>query len=390
MVVQQQSRSSFSVATASDPGKTLLLAETFQPDVDMLVSEGVISFGVKGSGKSNLVGLMAEQLGRFFLPQLILDTEREYQSLVNTLPHGVIASANRCPSGYDILHKGLQVVVDLRSWDTDEAAGLAMCQLINELFTVSNAQDPQDRVPCIIHLDEASYWLPQEAVTYLSRETRKALADAFHKLASRGRKQGLTPFLYTQSISEVSKQAIRQSGIKVLMRQTLDNDLSRYAEYIRNCTPRTKKAIQSFTSGKAIVILPDGGQHVIQLYERESEHTSHTPRTQAALAKFAGSMLDLAALEMRDFTAKASGTPPAEKYTQPAPVTRANTGTPEPMYPYKGVGRPQTKEKIVSFKFSPKTISFLDSLPKGTRTDFIERQISESKEFKQWRRDHAL
>ena len=50
------------------------------------------------------------------------------------------------------------------------------------------------------------------AVSYLSKETRKALADAFHKLATRGRKQGLTPLLYTQSISEVAKSAIRQAS----------------------------------------------------------------------------------------------------------------------------------------------------------------------------------
>ncbi len=81
----------------------------------MLVSEGLIAFGVKGSGKSNLIARLGEQLGRFFQPQIILDTEREYHSLVNLLPHGIIATANRCPSGYDILHKRLQVVVDLRS-----------------------------------------------------------------------------------------------------------------------------------------------------------------------------------------------------------------------------------------------------------------------------------
>jgi hypothetical protein len=226
MVINQQATSSIqhhhsTLAIASDPGKALQLAANFQPDVDMLVAEGLIAFGIKGSGKSNLVARTAEQLGRFFLPQIILDTEREYHSLVNALPHGIIATANRCPSGYDILHRGLQVVLDLRSWETDEAAALAIVQLVNELFTVANAQAAQDRVPCVIHLDEAAYWIPQESVPYLSKGTRQAMTDAFHRLASRGRKLGLVPFLYTQSISEVGKQSIRQAGIKILMRQTL-------------------------------------------------------------------------------------------------------------------------------------------------------------------------
>ncbi len=124
------------------------------------------------------------------------------------------------------------------------------------------SQAPQERVPCIVHLDEAGYWIPQDAVTYLSKSTRLAMADAFHKLAACGRKMGLVPFLYTQSISEVGKSSIRQSGVKVLMCQTLDTDLNRYSEYIHNATPRTRKAIQAFPTGKAIVHETHAETHV--------------------------------------------------------------------------------------------------------------------------------
>ncbi len=141
---------------ASDQSKALRLSPTFQPDVDLLTAEGVIAFGVKGSGKSNLLALLVEQLGRFLLPQLIIDTEREYQSLASLLPHGVIATADRCPSGADIIHKGLQVIVDLQSWQSDEAAALSLCQLIEELFTATTAIAPHERVPCVIHLYEAA------------------------------------------------------------------------------------------------------------------------------------------------------------------------------------------------------------------------------------------
>src|SRR6266567_5507996 len=312
-----------SLAMTSDPGKALRLAPSLQPDVDLLTTEGLIAFGVKGSGKSNLLALLVEQFRRFLLPQIILDTEREHQGLVNLLPHGVIASASRCPSGYDIIHKGLQVILDLQSWETDEAAALAMCQLIGELFTTTTAQAPHERVPCVIHLDEAGYWLPQETVSYLSKETRKALADAFHKLASRGRKQGLTPFLYTQSISEVAKSAIRQAGVKVLMRQTLDVDLTRYCQYIQGATARSKKAIQAYPSGKAVVILPDGSQHRVQFHQRESEHKGHTPQAQAALVKFAALHIDVSALPMREMAAQASA--PVEQAARPGKGKQAPT-----------------------------------------------------------------
>ncbi len=360
----------------SGHGKTIQLADNFQPDVDLLVGEGLIAFGVKGSGKSNLIARLAEQLGRFFLPQIILDTEREYSSLVNLLPHGIVASANRCPFGFDILHKGLQVVVDLRSWATDEAAALAVVQLVGELFTVATAQAPQERVPCIVHLDEAGYWIPQDAVTYLSKSTRLAMADAFHKLAARGRKMGLVPFLYTQSISEVGKSSIRQSGVKVLMRQTLDIDLNRYSEYIHNATPRTKKAIQAFPTGKAIVILPDGSQRAVQFYERVSTHPSHTPRTQAALAKFADTSLDLAALSMRDMTAAVAAEPVQKRSRRIQPTQQ------EPQHSQSGKTKhaPSIRERIFTLLerdqfYTSKQLTAIVGCPQNT-AQFTEKPIS--------------
>ena len=298
----QQSVSRASLALATNPERALHLAPNLQPDVDLLTAEGLIAFGVKGSGKSNLLALLVEQFCRFLLPQLIIDTEGEQRGLLPLLPHGLIATASACPSGYDIIHKGLQVIVDIHCWGNDEAAALAMCQLISELFAATNGIVPQDRYPCVIHLDEASYWLPQDAVSYLSKDTRKALSDAFHKLASRGRKQGLTPFLYTQSISEVRKETIRQAGIQVLMRQTLDIDVNRYCEYIYGATEKTRAAIRALSPGKAIVILPDGSQHKVQFYARASEHSSHTPGVHTALVKFATLEVDVAALPMRDLT----------------------------------------------------------------------------------------
>jgi hypothetical protein len=205
-----------------------------------------------------------------------------------------------------------------------------MCQLISELFTVSNAQAPQDRVPCIIHLDEAAYWLPQDTVTYLSKDTRKALADTFHKLASRGRKQGLTPFLYTQSISEIRKETIRQAGIQVLMRQTLDIDLARYCDYIRGATANTRAAIRAYPAGKAIVILPDGTQHRVQFDQRQSEHVSHTPRSQAAIAKFAQASIDLDTIRMVDLSEPAPSSQAPGKPKAPAKPARAEKVSAQP------------------------------------------------------------
>lgn len=304
-----------SLAIGTDPQLCLLLAKNFQPDVDLLLSEGVNVFGVPGSGKSTLMSLLCEQLGRFSLPQLIIDTEGEYRRLVNALPHGIVATANRCPSGYDILHKGLQVVLDLSTWHSEEAAALALVQLMNELFVVAGAQmQSGDAVPCAIHLDEGGFWLPQAQVDYFSKDTRKALYTAFVRLVNRGRKLGLVPFIYTQFISQIHKDVIRRGGVLVLMRQVLDLDLRRYAEYIPDFDDERADAVRAFSKGKAAVVLPDGSCPIVTFYQCETEHASATPTVQAALAKFADMSINLDALTLRDLdTAQPAPEQPAQK-----------------------------------------------------------------------------
>lgn len=274
------------LAMANDPAQRLHLAKNFQPDIDLLIKEGVAAFGIKGSGKSNLVGLLLEQLSRFFLPQVIFDTEGEFISLLETFPHGVLATAKHIPTGKDILTNGLQVVVDLRSFDCEDSAAIAMGNLVWQLLEFAGKQDPQDRVPCIVHMDESGFWLPQRAPEYLLKPNRDSLLDAFSILASRGRKYGLVPFLYTQQISQIHKSVIRQSGLLILMRQTFDTDLKRYGEYFP-LTAERKEKIRSFPVGKAVIVMPDGSLPVVQFNERATTHTSHTPKAIRAVAKFA-------------------------------------------------------------------------------------------------------
>lgn len=267
--------------------QVLYLAKNFQPDIDWLIENGVTCFGVKGSGKTNLLALLVEQLSRFLLPQVIFDTENEYESLLAALPHGILATIDRLPSAYEILTSGLQVVVSLQNVTPDSAA-MAMADLINDLFTVASSQAPHDRVPCVILLDEAAHWLPQKSVSHLSKEARAILLDAFSTLAARGRKFGLTPCFFTQQISQIHKDVIRQSGLHILMRQSLDVDIRRYGEYMAMTSAR-KLQIAAFGKGEAVIHgLPDGRVLHVRFYERSTAHTSHTPKARAAIAKFAG------------------------------------------------------------------------------------------------------
>ena len=280
-----------SQARATDLAYGLDLAPNFFPDVDLVVTEGVATFGVKGAGKSTVCARLLEQVSRFPLPYLVADTKGEYASLkdVGHATRFVLATANACPSGQEIISQRLHVVLDLRTWQSDEGAALAMTQLLTELCAYASSLDPAHCVPCPCILDEAQYWVPQSAVSHLCKESAHQLRDAWHVLATRGRSLGLVPSYFTQNISELHKSVMRQCGLYALMRQVLDRDLDRYCEYIRasRTAQQVKRAIRAFPAGKALVVLPSGEQLTVQFHPRASTHTSTTPTVRALVGRLA-------------------------------------------------------------------------------------------------------
>jgi hypothetical protein len=274
-----------SQAVASDPQYALDLAPKFTPDIDTIVSEALICFGIKGAGKSNICARLHEQYHKYPIPYVLFDSKGEYYSLAQQ--GGVtIATANDAPTGHEILARALRVVVDLRTWDSADAAALAMCQLLRELHAYASAQKVEARIPCPLALDDAQSWLPQAGNGDMSKEIVRDLRAMWHLIASRDRSLGLVPSFFTQNISELNKTVMRQAGIYILMRQALDNDLDRYLEYLRyDDQERTKTRIRTFEAGRAIVVLPSGEQITTTFHQRETTHTSHTPTVRALLRR---------------------------------------------------------------------------------------------------------
>lgn len=273
-----------------DTARLMQLAPTLEIDVDTIVGEGIVGFGIKGSGKTNAAVLFAEQFGKFHIPMAVFDLEGDWLSMAKVLPRGFVATVENFPTGADILERGLQVVYDLSTWPNDELAASAMVAVVSQLMRYTSGQPAQERVPCLVFLDEAAYWLPQGKTDAFGEVTQRALLDTFHQLAARGRKRGLIPCLFTQRISEINKKVISQAGVRVLMRATQDNDLDRYLSYIQrgDLSPQqVKSRIQSFKTGQAIITLPGGAQKNVRFNQRQSEHVSHTPKVQAALNKYA-------------------------------------------------------------------------------------------------------
>jgi hypothetical protein len=289
----------------------LFLAPDLTLEANDIVGAGINIFGVKGSGKTVTTIRLAEQFARWHVSEVLFDIKGDAVSLVTDrrpdgspfVPNGCVGVRGRAPRGRSILQGGLQVVYDLRTWQTPEQMASLICGIVEELLETVARTPEGDLAPCLVFLDEAEYWLPQSRPSYLSIQTSKRLLDAFHTLATMGRSRGLTPVITTQRIAKVNKDVIAQAEMNILMKAVLDIDLERYHEYF-NASLLGDELLRGFQAGEAVVCLPTGEQVVTRFFERESRHLSQTPHITQALRKFQSSARAPSAIEFGDLAAQ--------------------------------------------------------------------------------------
>jgi len=272
----------------------ITLSPKLQLNVNDIIGQQLAAFGMPGFGKTNAAVLTCEQIGQYCVPMAIFDKEGDWLSMAGVLPRGMIATRDNCPTGRDILNRGLQVIYDLSTWDSLTSAADMIVGVVNELMSWASARPSHERVPCLIVLDEAHTFLPEKRSATLPKQTYMDLFDAFQAVGSTGRKRGLTPFFVSPKISELNK-GVLYPGLMYFFRATLHTDVARYTEYIHtnDLTPQgLKKLISNLPKGKAIVKLPSGGNTSVKFDKRQSEHTSHTPTVLAALNRYAAMPFD--------------------------------------------------------------------------------------------------
>ena len=282
-------------ASISD-NNVLVLADNLRvhPDVIIGNGNGVFGSGVQGSGKTGILVRILEQAANFHVPMVIFDREGDILPAVERFPRGIVGTYQNCPSARDVVKNGLQVIYDLSTWQSMDDRGNFIASTVNALYKVVDGLPVSHRTPCLIALDEAALFLPQRRGEIFSEDVTRTMINAFHNVATTGRKRGLTPVLFTQKISEINKLVL-SPGTYIMGRQTVHTDLKRYLDYIERedilsyMTDRQIcQFISSLTPGRAIVKLANGEQQICQFYPRESVHLSHTPTTQAALNRYAG------------------------------------------------------------------------------------------------------
>ncbi|GAC1359931.1 MAG: hypothetical protein NVSMB38_43760 [Ktedonobacteraceae bacterium] len=279
------------------------LADDLQIDIDELVGKAKCVVGMRRSGKTTLGARIAEEMGRFYVPMFIPDLEGDYLSLADgALPRCVVAghpdsydpkarslfapttAENAFDLGYDVLENGLQLLLNMESYETVDEACRIVVEIIEGIFAWVKA-NPTKRCPCEIYLDEAQRFLPEQLGDSIikDKDILQDMLNVYMDIIAVGGKRGLTPTILTQRFAQVNKKIMAQSEVIFLMRQTMDNDLKRCMEYVKKSTA-TVEEISMFERGQGIYIGTDGTQFVTTFKKRRSDgNRSHSPKAAMAM-----------------------------------------------------------------------------------------------------------
>jgi len=323
----------------------LYLSDSFMPSLAVLLAAVLLFCGMRRAGKSNGMRVVAEEIGQRGVPLALFDTDDEYGALANHqyLPRGFLAgspdllsingrmrhyiavtSDNAEQFGRSILDEGLQVVINLKSYLTDDEAALVMARIVQGMYTWEASRPNGERFPAFVFLDEATKWFPQNEAEKCvkNKEIFNYLQLVFFSLlVRRGGKQGLGLAVAAQRISELDKRLL-QSLWKFLFLQTEQVDIERYKALGLN-----QDDIIALQPGECFIFSPLCIGFRVQMRYGFSPHLGSTPGIDQ-LRKHHRRLRPVEQIAVQTF-AGAFGSPSSgQRYQEP--LTRADAEVPMP------------------------------------------------------------
>ncbi len=222
--------------------------------------------GQSGSGKSYLMGVIAEELCRANLPFCVIDTEGEYDSLRNNFGVLVVGgeagdikldsdltSAFAASIGNDI-----PIVLDV-SEELDRKD--AVYRALDALYHLAS----RIRKPYLIMIEEADKLAPQAVGKGI---------NIVEEISIRGRKRGLGLLIATQRPANISKNVLAQCSYGFIGKLTIRNDLNA----IRPLFGSGNK-LNNITKLRTGEFMPFGLEHEekFKVKMRQSMHGGETP-----------------------------------------------------------------------------------------------------------------
>jgi hypothetical protein len=222
--------------------------------------------GQSGSGKSYLLGVIAEELLRLNLPFCIIDTEGEYAALKSSFQLLIIGGPDQdLPIETDFeklfyrsASENIPVVLDLSECiDKAEAAYSAL----RSLYTV----EEKLRKPYLVMIEEADKFAPQVV---------RPTINVVEEISVRGRKRGIGLMVATQRPSNISKNVLSQCSYGFIGKLTIENDLSAISQLFSSRS--TLDAIVNLGTGE-FVPFGMGTSEVVSVRQTGNRRVGSTP-----------------------------------------------------------------------------------------------------------------
>lgn len=263
--------------------------------VDDVIGQSVAVLGIKGSGKSNTSAVLMEELLRQGVPICVIDIAGEYGTLRDEFEIAVVGRSveiqgdDILPITFDNVERvartaylsGKSVIFDISGYDDDgERDELVALWARAVLSSATRA-----RIPCVFFLEEAHNFMPQGSKT--------ASKSAWIRIATEGRKRGLSLVMIGQRSSRIDKDTLTQADVCLLHRVRHPADLRVYEAIIPRAPRHVRNMVNRLGVGDAIVLW---GERVLthKVRKRITQHVGYTPTLDAVPDEYTqASLLDL-------------------------------------------------------------------------------------------------
>jgi len=286
--------------------------QRFDPAMDDVLGKGMLLAGSQGTGKSNIIGLVAQSagaIGQMGMPLLIIDFKGEFFTICDVVPNGIVVghpdAADQFPGRYFgltrenaaelatlLMESPLQVVLDIPSYngDNDEVAAV-ISLLLHGLMDWSRGMKRQglEPWPCLVITDEAHNFLPESQklsalVMQNPKESFGMMTAAYSRMANTGRSFGYTLLMATQRLPNIAKWSIANLQCKVILAHAEKNDLNACETETGGMVDREE--IKRLKQGTGIVIGFTKDPVVVHFDKQQARHVSVTPKTNRLQEQF--------------------------------------------------------------------------------------------------------
>lgn len=248
------------------------LGEGLDLDAQLVMTGRGCVIGQSGSGKSFMMGVIAEELCKIGLPFIVIDTEGEYHNLKNSYKAIWVSNSKEADIGLDVeyamlleesLAGSIPIIFDVS--DTTDQLGYVY-NILNALYGLEDKR----RAPYLVLMEEADKLAPQ--VTHSKK-------NVVEEISIRGRKRGIGLLIATQRPANISKNVLSQCSYGFIGKLTIENDIA--AIDILFSSRQLRNSIVRLGQGE-FMPFGIGIEHVVKVKGRSIEHYGSTPKVVAA------------------------------------------------------------------------------------------------------------